>query len=245
MDDDELMTIGRFARLTGLSIGTLRHYDEVALLTPASVDQASGYRRYRRRQSPRARQIAMLRWDGLPIEEIRRVIDDQTGTVAHDVLTRHRRRLERQRNLLTAQLRDADRFLQEGITMPALQTGCRPSQIKIAVDDIDAAVAFYAEAFGFRNEVVRRTEEADYSAFLFGTYGQDDFFLMHVMAGPDRMDLPGPSTFGLLVDDLDACHARALTAGAAETVAPHDAEGMPRCSAVRDPSGNWIWLYQA
>jgi YhhN family len=24
-----------------------------------------------------------------------------------------------------------------------------------------------------------------------------------------------------------------------------EAEGMPRCSAVRDPSGNWIWLYQA
>jgi DNA-binding transcriptional MerR regulator len=245
MDDDELMTIGRFARLTGLSIGTLRHYDEVGLLTPASVDHASGYRRYRRRQSGRARQIAMLRWDGLPIEEIRRVIDDQTGTVTHDVLTRHRRRLERQRDRLTAQLRDADRFLQEGITMPALQTGCRPSQIKIAVDDIDAAVAFYTEAFGFRSEVVRRTAEADYSAFLFGTYGQDDFFLMHVMAGPDRMDLPGPSTFGLLVEDLDACHARALTAGAAETVAPHDAEGMPRCSAIRDPSGNWIWLYQA
>jgi DNA-binding transcriptional MerR regulator len=245
MDDDELMTIGRFARLTGLSIGTLRHYDEVGLLTPASVDHASGYRRYRRRQSARARQIAMLRWDGLPIEEIRRIIDDQTGTVAHDVLTRHRRRLERQRDLLTAQLRDADRFLQEGITMPALQTGCRPSQIKIAVADIDAAVAFYTEAFGFRSEVVRRTEGADYSAFMFGTYGQDDFFLMHVVAGPDRMDLPGPSTFGLLVDDLDACHARALSAGAAETVAPHDAEGMPRCSAVRDPSGNWIWLYQA
>jgi hypothetical protein len=28
------------------------------------------------------------------------------------------------------------------------------------------------------------------------------------------------------------------------TMAPHKPEGMPRCSAVRDPSGNWIWLYQ-
>ncbi len=35
MDDDELMTIGRFARLTGLSVGTLRHYDEVGLLAMA------------------------------------------------------------------------------------------------------------------------------------------------------------------------------------------------------------------
>jgi predicted enzyme related to lactoylglutathione lyase len=189
VDDDELMTIGRFARLTGLTAGTLRHYDEVALLRPASVDAASGYRRY--------------------------------------------------------QLRDADRFLEEGIPMPGLPAGCRPCQIKIAVDDVDTAAAFYAAAFGFRLEVIRRTEQADYSSFTFGAYGRDGFFLMVLIAGQDRMDLPGPSTFGLLVDDLDARHAGALKAGAAETVAPHAAEGMPRCSAVRDPSGNWIWLYQA
>ena len=182
MDNDELMTIGRFARLTGLPI-------------PTDRDAALG--------------------------------------------------LERQRDLLTAQIRDADRFLQEGITMPALPAGSRPSQIKIAVDDVGAAVAFYVKAFGFSYDVVRRTEQSDYSAFMFGTYGQDDFFLMHLIAGQDRMDLPGPSTFGLLVEDLDGCHARAIDAGAAETVAPHAAEGMPRSSAVRDPSGNWIWLYQA
>jgi predicted enzyme related to lactoylglutathione lyase len=187
----------------------------------------------------------MLRWDGLPIEEIRRAIDDPDGAAARDVLTSHRRRLERQRDLLTAQLRDADRFLEEAITLPALSTGCRPPQLKIAVDDIDAAVAFYVTAFDFRSDVVRRTEQADYSAFMFGRYGQDDFFLMHLIAGQDRMDLPRPSTFGLLVEDLDARHAAAIEAGAAETVAPHDAEGMPRCSAARDPSGNWIWLYQA
>ena len=245
MDDDELMTIGRFARLTGLSVGTLRHYDEVGLLSPASVDPATGYRRYRGGQARRARQIRMLRWDDLPIEEIRQVLDDPTGAVARDVLASHRRRLERQRDLLTARIRDAGRFAEEGMTMPAVQAGCRPAQIKIAVDDVDAPVAFYVKAFGFRYDVVQRTEQADYSAFIFGAYGQDDFFLLHLITGQERMDLPGRSTFGLLVEDLDACHARAVDAGATEVVAPHDAEGMPRCSAIRDPSGNWVWLYQA
>lgn len=245
MDDDELMTIGRFARLAGLSVGTLRHYDEVGLLPPASVDPATGYRRYRRDQAGRARTIAMLRWDDLPIEEIRQVVDDLAGDVARDVLARHRRRLERQRDLLTARIRDADRFLEEGITMPALQTGCRPVQIKVAVKDVDASVEFYAKAFGFHYDVARRTERADHSAFVFGAYGQENFFLLHLITGQDRMDLPGQSTFGLLAEDLDACHARAVGAGATEVVAPHEAEGMPRCSAVRDPSGNWIWLYQA
>jgi DNA-binding transcriptional MerR regulator len=242
--DEELMTIGRFAQLSGLSAGTLRHYDEVGLLSPASVDPVSGYRRYRRDQAGRARQIRMLRWDGLPIEEIRLVIDDQSGTVAQDILARHRRRLERQRDLLTAQIRDADRFLEEGITMPAPQAGCRPAQIKIAVDDVGASAEFYAKAFDLSYDVIRRTDQSDFSALVFGAYGRDDFFTLVLMAGRDRMDLPGQSTFGLLVDDLDARHARAVAAGASEVVAPHEAQGMPRNAAVRDPSGNWIWLYQ-
>jgi DNA-binding transcriptional MerR regulator len=35
VDNEELMTIGRFARISGLSIHTLRHHDEVGLLPAA------------------------------------------------------------------------------------------------------------------------------------------------------------------------------------------------------------------
>jgi len=92
--------------------------------------------------------------------------------------------------------------------------------------------------------VTRRTEDSEYSSFLFSRYGEEDFFLLHLIDDPERADRPGPTTFGLLVEDLDASHSRALGAGAVEVAGPHEAEGMPRCSAVRDPNGNWIWLYQ-
>ncbi|TCO45893.1 VOC family protein [Actinocrispum wychmicini] len=91
---------------------------------------------------------------------------------------------------------------------------------------------------------MRRTE-TDYSAFVFGQYGQDSFFLLHLVDDPTDTDCPGPTTFGLLVDDLDLRHSRALTAGGTEITAPRDRQGMPRSSVIRDPSGNWIWLYQA
>jgi len=48
--DDELLSIGRFAQKTGLSVHTPRHYDEVGLLPPAETDPLTGYRRYRREQ---------------------------------------------------------------------------------------------------------------------------------------------------------------------------------------------------
>ena len=43
---EQLMPIGRFARLTGLTVKALRHYDEVGLLRPAAVDPDTGYRSY-------------------------------------------------------------------------------------------------------------------------------------------------------------------------------------------------------
>src|SRR5690348_16145779 len=103
-----MMTIGRFARLSGLSIHTLRHYDDVGLLTPAEVDPVSGYRRYRRDQVSRARLIQRLRWIDLPVEDIRRVLAGDGRTA--EVLAGHRRRLERQRDLLTARIGDVEKF---------------------------------------------------------------------------------------------------------------------------------------
>jgi len=58
---DELIPIGGFARLAGLSIGALRHYDELGILQPADVDRFTAYRRYRRDQLETARTIRRLR----------------------------------------------------------------------------------------------------------------------------------------------------------------------------------------
>ena len=40
----QLMPIGRFSRLTGLTVKALRHYSELGLLRPASIDPDTGYR---------------------------------------------------------------------------------------------------------------------------------------------------------------------------------------------------------
>jgi predicted enzyme related to lactoylglutathione lyase len=129
--------------------------------------------------------------------------------------------------------------------VPTIRSGCRPVQIKLAVEDKRRAVEFYPAAFGLRYEVIRRTEDEDYSDIQFGEYGQGDFFLLSLLDDPAHTDQPGATTFGLLADDLDIIHTQALGAGATEAVAPHDPEGMPRCSAVKDPDDNWIRLYQS
>jgi DNA-binding transcriptional MerR regulator len=203
VDDDELMTIGNFAPLSGLSTHALRHYDEVGLLRPRQVDDESGYRRYRRSQVQAARLIQALRNLGLPIEEVRRIVADPEGDHVKSALAHHRERLKRERSHLDVRIRDVDRYLQEGITMPVVQAGCRPVQIKIAVEDSASSFAFYQEAFWLNYEVARRTDHDERSAFVFGEYGQDNFFLLWLLDDPSRFDPPGTANFSFLVEDVD------------------------------------------
>lgn len=57
----ELLSIGRFAAMTGLTQKALRLYDREGILKPAYMDFASGYRYYDPGQSEKARGIVALR----------------------------------------------------------------------------------------------------------------------------------------------------------------------------------------
>ena len=99
--DEDLVPIGRFARLTGLSIGALRHYDELDLLRPADVDAATGYRRYRREQVDTARSIARLRALEVPLDEIRLVLAADDPADQRRRVAEHRSRIEARINRLS------------------------------------------------------------------------------------------------------------------------------------------------
>lgn len=241
--DVGLLSIGRFAHLSGLTLHALRHYDDVDLLKPASVD-GNGYRRYSRSQVESAKLIRRLRWLDVPVDEIRQVIN-VSGNERDALLRRHRQRLERQRDVLAERVVAVDHQLQQGDDMTKPATGCTPVQIKIAVSDFGKARDFYETAFGLKAQVTRRTKDEDIYGFMFGQYEEPGFFLLHMLGEEGDVDMPGRSTFGLLVDDLEVVHRRAVEAGATEMVSPMTPEGMPRCSAVRDLDDNWIWLYQA
>jgi DNA-binding transcriptional MerR regulator len=92
--DDELLPIGRFARLVGLTVGALRHYDEEGVLEPAEVDPLTGYRRYRRDQAPIARAIAALRDLELSLPSIRALLESDSPELRAAVLRDERVRLE-------------------------------------------------------------------------------------------------------------------------------------------------------
>lgn len=64
------MSIGEFAKLTHLSVKTLRHYHDMHLLAPATVDPNNGYRYYAHSQAHRAHLVRRLREADMSLAEI-------------------------------------------------------------------------------------------------------------------------------------------------------------------------------
>jgi DNA polymerase III subunit beta len=92
---ESLRTIGRMARESGLTVSALRFYDGAGVLTPASVDPATGYRYYAPDQLVVARLVASLRRVGMPLAGIREVLAARQDRIAVDaLLDAHLRRLE-------------------------------------------------------------------------------------------------------------------------------------------------------
>jgi DNA-binding transcriptional MerR regulator len=238
MNDDGLLSIGRFSFRTGLSITALRHYDEIGLLPPASVDPSTGYRRYQPEQIRAARLICGMRTIDLPIDEVREVIEADDATIQL-VLEKHRARLLERARALRRMTATIDEYLEKGVPMPESTTAARPVQITIHADDVPKAVEFYSA-------ILDAEYDEAITSFVFGTYDTDSFFLLTIEPQCDEHPgYPGRGTcFTLWVDDLEATHQRALEGGATEVHPPMDFEWKPRTSIVDDPSGNRIALTQ-
>lgn len=82
MSTSPLVTIGVFARSSGITPSALRFYADSGLLAPADVDEASGYRYYARDQLDRAVTIRRLREIDMPLDRIAEVLSADPGRAA-------------------------------------------------------------------------------------------------------------------------------------------------------------------
>ena len=91
-------TVGAVAALTGVSVRTLHHYDHIGLVVP-SVRTAAGYRDYTDADIERLHLVLVYRSAGLPLEEIRTLLDDPTADVLTHLTRQHEVLLERTERL--------------------------------------------------------------------------------------------------------------------------------------------------
>jgi DNA-binding transcriptional MerR regulator len=88
-----MLRIGDFARLAGVSVRALRHYEAKGLLAPAHVDEATGYRHYRYEQLASLDRVLALRDLGFPLADVGALLAASADVDA--LLARLRRQKER------------------------------------------------------------------------------------------------------------------------------------------------------
>ena len=73
---DEEYSVQQVVAITGMSRHNLRYYERARLLAPVRRDGSSGHRRYTQADITRIENLACLRATGMPLEQMRRYIED-------------------------------------------------------------------------------------------------------------------------------------------------------------------------
>ena len=105
-----MITIQGFARLCGCNTQTLRYYDRIGLLTPAKVDEWTGYRYYEEEQAMLFVKIKNLQQADFTIEEIKALLpgdDDRLMAAFEQKIREQTQKLETIRKIQRSYLKEA------------------------------------------------------------------------------------------------------------------------------------------
>ena len=93
-------TVGKLAKLAGVSVRTLRHYDSIGLLKPDSA-LPNGYRVYGQRSLLRLQQVLLYKELGLELSQIKEILDKPDFDAVKALLGHRQKLLSRIKRLQT------------------------------------------------------------------------------------------------------------------------------------------------
>lgn len=132
----DLLQIGEFAKRAGTNLRTLRYYEELDLITPASRS-SGGFRFYDVHQLDRIEAIKRLQQLGLSLKEIQQLMTPMNGASGPEVAARAERILGRQRQLVEQRISGLQRDLRDLDTaLQRLQT-CKKCDTTLSVEECD------------------------------------------------------------------------------------------------------------
>ena len=238
--------IGEIAQATGMTVRTLRYYEEIGLITPGRSD--AGHRLYGPDEVERLYKISLLRRLGLPLNTVHASLaadsvesadGDSAQVDLRSLMARHLADVDAR---LTAENRMRSRLVKlvgtiestedttgdllsvlEDMTM--LETTLDRRIAILVYDDIEAAYDHLIHVFGFGPGELTRDPEGN------AVHGEiqagDGEFWLHTES--DEFGLRSPNNLGgasgtmaVMVEDVDAHHRFAAERGATIRYAPVD-----------------------
>ena len=102
MEEMKLFQIGEVAKMFQVSVGTLRHYEQVGLLSPEYTDSQTGYRYYSIRQFEVLNTIRYLRVLDMPLNQIADFLHNRDIQVIEDKLQKQKELIRKKQQELKA-----------------------------------------------------------------------------------------------------------------------------------------------
>lgn len=102
-------SVNQLAKLAGISVRTLHHYDEIGLLKPSARTE-SKYRYYGEKELLRLQQILFYKELDLPLAQITEILDDP-GFDTERALLSHRKELVKRKNRTNELLKTIDKTI--------------------------------------------------------------------------------------------------------------------------------------
>lgn len=115
---------------------------------------------------------------------------------------------------------------------------------KLNVEDIESALAFWQQAFGFA--IVATLDEPEFVEHILALPDQESgpkLMLVEMKAARDVSVGPGHGPVGLVCEDIAASFARAIEQGASSMLEPFTA-GDVQVAMLKSPQGHEIELVQ-
>ncbi|GAA3602151.1 hypothetical protein GCM10022199_02210 [Marihabitans asiaticum] len=245
--------IGDVARRTGVTERTLRYYEEMGLLLPAR--DVGGRRRYDGGTIDQLYRIRLLRELGTSVADLNLDTDELPGlTRRHLVdldskladLARARERVRGvEARLLEGDQPTAEALLELLSGLPADEPALTRRITLLVYRDIAAGHAYLVDVLGLAPGPI----SFDGDRAVHGeVHAGDGVVWLHREAPEHRMVSPlttgtVTASLAILVDDVDAHHARVAATGAAIDHQPADMPYGVREYSVRDPEGH-LWSFQ-
>lgn len=174
-----MKTVKEVSELTGISIRTLRYYDEIDLLKPAKVTEA-GYRLYDERSLKKLRQIMFFRELEVSLSEIKAIMKDSESD-NRKILETQKMMLEMKRNrlngiieLISDVLKGEDKMSFEAFNYDDIQKIIQHSLEIMTEEDKKKIIEHYGNIEKFKESMTESFKDEKIGEHLIKIYGSKE-----------------------------------------------------------------------
>ena len=188
-----MKTVKEVSKLAGISIRTLRYYDEMGLLRPTQVSEA-GYRLYDDKALERLQEIMFFKEMEIPLEQIKQIVEDPTLD-RQEVLLLQKGILEKKRNRLNG-LIELIEDVSRGVNTMSFEAFSEEDISRIVEHTLShikpELLQQFTEKYGgleaIREEMSRELKDPETEAHLIKLYGGKEKAIAVSLSGTGSMD---------------------------------------------------------